>query len=33
MLRDGMVPTYRWIAEMVTGGRGEVHVPASQAAE
>ncbi|SEF44776.1 NAD-dependent epimerase/dehydratase family protein [Bosea lathyri] len=33
MLRDGMVPTYRWIADMVTGGRGEVHVPASQAAE
>jgi nucleoside-diphosphate-sugar epimerase len=33
MLKDGIVPTYRWIAEMVTGGQKELPDPAAQAAE
>lgn len=33
MLKDGIVPTYRWIAEMVAGSREGQHGHAAQAAE
>jgi len=33
MLKDGIVPTYRWIEQMVAGGQAQLRDPAAQAAE
>ncbi|KRE05838.1 NAD-dependent dehydratase [Bosea sp. Root381] len=33
MLKDGIVPTYRWIEQMVAGGAAQLHDPAAEAAE
>jgi hypothetical protein len=33
MLREGIVPTYRWIEEMVASAKTELRAPRAQAAE